>query len=100
MSKETLSELKRCVQLFTNKVKGMSSRLPICKRIAQVHSGKIVMKGKVKKETMVTETISVEPEPTSENGEKWILNESASSTIIATRGFKRSSFIVSTDAEV
>jgi signal transduction histidine kinase len=51
-------------RLFTNKVRGIGFCLPICKRIAEAHGGKIVVKSKIGKETMVTIPILVEPEPT------------------------------------
>jgi signal transduction histidine kinase len=86
MSKETLSELKGGVPLFTTKAKGMGFGLPICKRIAEAHGGKIAVKSKIGKGTKVTVTISVEPKPTDEGGEKWIFSESPLSTITATKG--------------
>lgn len=47
--------------LFTTKAKGMGMGLPICKRIAEVHEGKISVESMVGKGTTFTVAIPVEP---------------------------------------
>jgi signal transduction histidine kinase len=83
MSKETLSKLEGGVPLFTTKAKGMGFGLPICRRIVEVHGGKISVESKIGKGTKVTVTIPVKPKPLDEGEEKWIFNESMLQTITA-----------------
>lgn len=70
MSEETLSKLKGGVPLFTTKAKGMGFGLPICKRIAEAHGGKLSVESTAGKGTMVTVTVPVNPEPADEGGRK------------------------------
>jgi len=83
MSKETLSKLEGGVPLFTTKAKGMGFGLPICKRIAEAHGGKISVESKIGKGTTITVTIPVNPEPLDEGNEQLIFNESMLQTITA-----------------
>jgi signal transduction histidine kinase len=83
MSKETLSKLKGGVPLFTTKAKGMGFGLPICKRIAEAHGGKISVESMAGKGTKVTVTTPVKPKPLNEGEEKWIFSESMLGTITA-----------------
>jgi len=76
MSEETLSKLKGGVPLFTTKAKGMGFGLPICKRIAEAHGGKLSVESTAGKGTTVTVTVPVNPEPADEGEEKWIFSES------------------------
>jgi PAS domain S-box-containing protein len=85
MSKETLSKLERGVPLFTTKAKGMGFGLPICRRLAEAHGGKISVESTAGKETTVTVTIPVKPKSLSEGEEKWIFNESMLSATLATQ---------------
>ena len=80
ISQENLSELKRGVPLFTTKAKGMGFGLPICKRIAEAHGGKIAVKSKVGKGTTVTVTIPVNPTLANET-EEYFVSESMLSII-------------------
>ena len=80
ISKENLSKLKRGVPLFTTKAKGMGFGLPICKRIAEAHGGKIAVKSKVGKGTTVTVTIPVNPTLANET-EEYFVSESMLSII-------------------
>jgi PAS domain S-box-containing protein len=84
MSKENLSKLKRGVPLFTTKAKGMGFGLPICKRIAEAHGGKIKVKSKIGKGTTVIVTILVNPKPANET-EEYVVSESMLSTINTTQ---------------
>ena len=84
ISQENLSELKRGVPLFTTKAKGMGFGLPICKRIAEAHGGKIAVKSKVGKGTTVTVTIPVNPTSANET-EEYFVSESILSTIDTTQ---------------
>ena len=86
MSEENLSKLKRGVPLFTTKAKGMGFGLPICRRIAEAHGGKISVESTAGKGTKVTVTIPVKPKPLNEDEEKWIFSESMLSAITATQG--------------
>ena len=52
--------------LFTTNAKGMGFGLPICRRIAEAHDGKISLESKAGKGTTVTVTIPVNPEPLDE----------------------------------
>jgi len=63
MSEETLSKLEGDVPLFTTKAKGMGFGLPICRRIAEAHSGRIYVKSKIGKGTTVTLTVPVKHKP-------------------------------------
>jgi len=83
MSKETLSKLEGGVPLFTTKAKGMGFGVPICKRIAEAHGGKLSVESKIWKGTTVTITVPVNPEPLDESEEKRIFNESILQTITA-----------------
>ncbi|MBN1357708.1 PAS domain S-box protein [Candidatus Bathyarchaeota archaeon] len=74
MSKVTLSKLKGDVLLFTTKAKGMGFGLPICKRIAEAHDGKLSVESKVGKGTVITITLPVNPEPANENEVKLFFN--------------------------
>ena len=84
ISQENLSELKRGVPLFTTKAKGMGFGLPICKRIAEAHGGKIAVKSKVGNGTTVTVTIPVNPTSANET-EEYFVSESILSTIDTTQ---------------
>ena len=81
MSEETLSELKRGVPLFTTKAKGMGFGLPICKRIAEAHGGKLSLESKIGKGTTVTVTIPVNPKLVNEAEEFAIFSEPMSSAV-------------------
>jgi len=85
MSEETLSKLKGGVPLFTTKSKGMGFGLPICKRLAEAHGGKLSVESPAGKGTTVTVTIPVNPEPVDEGEEKWIFSESMLSAITSTQ---------------
>ena len=85
MPEETLSNLKGGVPLFTTKAKGMGFGLPICRRLAEAHGGKISVESKIKKGTTVTVKIPVNPEPENEGEEKWIFNESMLTAITTTQ---------------
>jgi signal transduction histidine kinase len=85
MSEETLSKLKGGVPLFTTKSKGMGFGLPICKRLAEAHGGKLSVESTAGKGTIVTVTIPVNPEPVDEGEEKWIFSESMLSAITSQR---------------
>jgi PAS domain S-box-containing protein len=85
MSKETLSKLKGGVPLFTTKAKGMGFGLPICRRIAEAHGGKITVESKIGKGTKITLTIPVNPKSVNEGEGKWIFSESMLSAITATQ---------------
>ncbi len=63
MSEETLSKLEGDVPLFTTKAKGMGFGLPICRRIAEAHGGRISVKSKIGKGTTVTLTVPVKHKP-------------------------------------
>jgi signal transduction histidine kinase len=84
ISKENLSKLNRGIPLFTTKAKGMGFGLPICKRIAEAHGGKIAVKSKIGKGTTVIVTIPVNPTPANEN-EEYVVSESMLSTIDTTQ---------------
>jgi PAS domain S-box-containing protein len=84
ISKENLSKLNRGFPLFTTKAKGMGFGLPICKRIAEAHGGKIAVKSKIGKGTTVIVTIPVNPTPANEN-EEYVVSESMLSTIDTTQ---------------
>jgi signal transduction histidine kinase len=83
MSKETLSKIKGGVPLFTTKAKGMGFGVPICKRIAEAHGGKLLVESKLGKGTTITIKVPVNPKPTNEGEDKWIFNESMLQTITA-----------------
>jgi len=83
MSKETLRKLEGGVPLFTTKAKGMGFGVPICKRIAEAHGGKLSVESKIGKGTTVTITVPVNPKPLDESEAKWIFNESILQTITA-----------------
>ena len=85
MSEETLSKLEGGVPLFTTKAKGMGFGLPICRRLAEVHGGKICVESTVGKGTTVTVTIPVNAEPVDEGEEKWLFSESMLSAITSTQ---------------
>jgi len=89
MSKETLSKLEGGVPLFTTKAKGMGFGVPICKRIAEAHGGKLSVESKIGKGTTVTITVPVNPKPVDESEEKWIFNESMLQTITAKQKAKQ-----------
>jgi PAS domain S-box-containing protein len=89
MSKETLSKLKGGVPLFTTKAKGMGFGVPICKRIAEAHGGKLSVESNVGKGTAITITVPVNPPPTNENEVKLIFNESMLQTITAKQKAKQ-----------
>jgi two-component system sensor histidine kinase/response regulator len=84
ISKENLDKLKRGVPLFTTKAKGMGFGLPICKRIAEAHGGKIALKSKIGKGTTVTVTVLVNPTSAKET-EDYIVNVSMLPTIDTTQ---------------
>jgi signal transduction histidine kinase len=54
----------------------MGFGLPICRRIAEAHGGKISVETKNGKGTTVTLTIPVKPKQIDEDEEKWIFSES------------------------
>jgi PAS domain S-box-containing protein len=89
MSEKTLHTLKRGVPLFTTKAKGMGFGLPICKRIAEAHGGKLSLESKIGKGTKVTLTMPVNPKPVDEVEENWIFSESMLSKITATHDTQR-----------
>ena len=89
MTEKTLHTLKRGVPLFTTKAKGMGFGLPICKRIAEAHGGKLSLESNVGKGTKITVTIPVNPKPADEVEEKWIFSESLLSKITAAHGPQR-----------
>ncbi|MBN1244832.1 PAS domain S-box protein [Candidatus Bathyarchaeota archaeon] len=83
MSKATLSKIKGGIPLFTTKAKGMGFGVPICKRIAEAHGGKLSVESKLGKGTTITITVPVNPKPTNEGEDKWIFNEFMLQTITA-----------------
>ena len=89
MTEKTLHTLKRGVPLFTTKAKGMGFGLPICKRIAEAHGGKLSLESNIGKGTKITVTIPVNPKPADEVEEKWIFSESLLSKITAAHGPQR-----------
>ena len=89
MTEKTLHTLKRGVPLFTTKAKGMGFGLPICKRIAEAHGGKLSLESNIGKGTKITVTIPVNPKPADEVEEKWIFSESLLSKITASHGPQR-----------
>jgi two-component system sensor histidine kinase HydH len=89
MSEKTLRTLKRGVPLFTTKAKGMGFGLPICKRVAEAHGGKLSLDSKIGKGTKVTLTMPVNPKPVDEVEENWIFSESMLSKITATHDTQR-----------
>jgi PAS domain S-box-containing protein len=91
MSKETLSKLKGDVLLFTTKAKGMGFGVPICKRIAEAHDGKLSVESKVGKGTVITLTLPVNPEPENENDVKLFFNHSMLETLAAKQKAKQTS---------
>lgn len=70
MDQETLSKL--WTPLFTTKAKGMGFGLPICKRIIEMHGGKVSVESAVGKGTKFNVTVPVDPKPAAE--ETWIFN--------------------------
>lgn len=86
--------LSGAFQLFTNKAKGVGFLLPICERIPEADGRKIVVKSKIGKEIRVTVAVSVEPEPTGEGGEKWILNESAFKLLLRQEALKAKALLL------
>jgi signal transduction histidine kinase len=70
MNKETLSKL--WTPLFTTKAKGMGFGLPICKRIIEMHGGKIIVESTVGKGTKFTVSIPIDPKTAVE--ETWIFD--------------------------
>jgi signal transduction histidine kinase len=88
MSKETLRKIKGGVPLFTTKAKGMGFGVPICKRIAEAHGGKLSVKSKIGKGTKITITVPVKPKPTNESEPNLIFNESALQLINAKQKVK------------
>ena len=91
MSKETLSKLKGGVLLFTTKAKGMGFGVPICKRIAEAHDGKLSVESKVGKGTVITLTLPVNSEPENETAVKLLFNHSLLETIAAKQKAKQTS---------
>ncbi len=75
MSNETLLKLEGGVPLFTTKAKGMGFGVPICKRIAEAHGGKLSVESNVGKGTVITLTVPVNPKTTNENEVKFIFNK-------------------------
>ena len=69
--------------MFTTKAKGMGFGLPICKRIAEAHGGKLSVESKVGKGTTITVTVPVKPKPLDKGEANWIFNESMLQTITA-----------------
>jgi len=63
----------------------MGFGLPICRRLAEVHGGKICVESTVGKGTTVTVTIPVNAEPVDEGEEKWLFSESMLSAITSTQ---------------
>jgi C4-dicarboxylate-specific signal transduction histidine kinase len=58
---------------FTTKAKGMGLGLAICRRIIEAHQGKISVDSIVGEGTTFAVTISLEPKPRAEGGEKaWV----------------------------
>jgi PAS domain S-box-containing protein len=55
--------------LFTTKAQGMGFGLPICKRIAEAHKGKIVVESEVGKGTLFTVTFPISAKPKNKNAE-------------------------------
>ena len=86
MTEKTLRTLKRGVPLFTTKAKGMRFGLPICKRIAEAHGGKLSLESNIGKGTKITVTIPVNSKPADEVEEKWIFSEFMLSKITASHG--------------
>jgi signal transduction histidine kinase len=80
MSQETLSKLNGDFPLFTTKAKGMGFGVPICKRIAEAHGGKLSVESKIGKGTKITITVPVRPIPSKESEPKLIFNESVLQT--------------------
>jgi PAS domain S-box-containing protein len=80
MSQETLSKLNGDFPLFTTKAKGMGFGVPICKRIAEAHGGKLSVESKIGKGTKITITVPVKPIPSKESEPKLIFNESVLQT--------------------
>ncbi|MFP3984803.1 MAG: PAS domain S-box protein [Candidatus Bathyarchaeia archaeon] len=72
MSKRTLSKL--WTPLFTTKARGMGFGLPICKRIAEAHGGKISVESNPHKGSTFTVTIPISPKIEAEESEKIWLN--------------------------
>jgi signal transduction histidine kinase len=85
MPEETLRKLEGGVPLFTTKAKGMGFGLPICRRLAEAHGGKISVESTAGKGTTVAVTIPVKPKPENEGEEKWIFNESMLSAMITAK---------------
>ena len=77
-------KLEGGVPLFMTKAKGMGFGLPICKRIAEAHSGSISVKSKMEKGTAVTITFPVDPQPLDDK-KGWIFSEPILSTITTTQ---------------
>jgi signal transduction histidine kinase len=67
----------------------MGFGVPICKRVAEAHGGKLSVKSKIGKGTTVTITVPVNPKPLNESEEKWIFNESMLQTITAKQKAKQ-----------
>jgi signal transduction histidine kinase len=82
MSKETLAKL--WTPLFTTKAKGMGFGLPICKRIIEAHGGSIRAKSTLRKGTIITVTVPLEPK-TEEGGEEIWVKTLESSLLTTTR---------------
>jgi PAS domain S-box-containing protein len=80
MAKEVMEQI--WTPFFTTKAKGMGLGLAICRRIIEVHQGKISVESIVGEGTTFTITIPLEPKPRVEGGEKvWVnLPESLLST--------------------
>jgi two-component system, sporulation sensor kinase D len=67
---ETLAKL--FTPLVTTKAKGMGFGLAICKRILEVHKGKITIKSVVGKGTTVSVIIPTEPMRKEEKEQMWV----------------------------
>jgi PAS domain S-box-containing protein len=72
MDMSTLSKL--WTPLFTTKAKGMGFGLAICKRIVEVHGGKIAVESAPRKGTLFTVTLPIHPKLASEAEKKWVFN--------------------------
>ena len=71
MAKEVMEQI--WTPFFTTKAKGMGLGLAICRRIIEVHQGKISVESIVGEGTTFTITIPLEPKPRVEGGEKvWV----------------------------
>jgi two-component system sensor kinase FixL len=73
MTKETLHKL--WTPLYTTKAKGMGFGLSICKRIVEAHSGTICVESSTEKGTTMTISIPINPKPTTEGEETWVVNQ-------------------------